>query len=99
MAAVSEAHSSSASDGGLIALLGQELDEDYFGTGEDGSIVPHSVVGGASDADESQACALESIVPGSQQRLRKRRTSNEINAYESKITVRCTKIGERQYIM
>ena len=62
MAAVSEAHSSSASDGDLIALLGQELYEDYFGTVGDGSILPHSVVGGASDANESQAYALESIV-------------------------------------
>ena len=42
MAAASEAYSSSASDGGLIALLGQEL---YEGTGEDEGVV----VGGASD--------------------------------------------------
>ena len=58
MAAASEAYSSSASNGGLIALLGQELYEDYFGTGEDGGVV----VGGASDTGENQACALESIV-------------------------------------
>ena len=57
MAASSQSHSSSASDR-LIAFLGQELYQDYFGTGEDGGIV----VGGASDsdacADESQACAI-----------------------------------------
>ena len=58
MAAVSETYSSSVSDGGLIALLGQECHEDYFSTGEDGGVV----VGGASDTDESQASALESIV-------------------------------------
>ena len=58
MAATSEAYSSSTSDGGLVALLGQELYEDYFGTGENGGIV----VGGSSDTDESQACAIESIV-------------------------------------
>ena len=58
MAAASETYSSSASDGGLIALLGQERYEDYFSAGEDGGVV----VGGASDTDESQACALESIV-------------------------------------
>ena len=58
MAAASETYSSSASDGGLIALLGQERHEDYFSAGEDGGVV----VGGASDTDESQACALESIV-------------------------------------
>ena len=60
MAAASEAYSSSASDGGVIALLGWELYEDYwyFGTGKDGGVV----VGGVSDIDESQACALEFIV-------------------------------------
>ena len=58
MAAASETYSSSASDGGLIALLGQERYEDYFSAGEDGGVV----VGGASDTDESQACVLESIV-------------------------------------
>ena len=58
MAAASETYSSSASNSGLIALLGQELYEDYFGTGEDEGVV----VGGASDTDESQACTLESIV-------------------------------------
>ena len=47
MAAASETYSSSASDGGLIALLGQERYEDYFSTGEDGGVV----VGGASDTD------------------------------------------------
>ena len=52
----------SASDSSLIALLGQELYEDYFGTGEDGSVVPDSAVGGVADADENQACALESLV-------------------------------------
>ena len=72
MAAASETYSSSASDGGLIALLGQELYKDYFSTGEDGGIV----VGGASDTDKSQACALESIVDncllhGSLQSLRR----------------------------
>ena len=41
MAAASEAYSSSTSDSGVIALLGQELYD---------------------DTDESQACALESIV-------------------------------------
>ena len=61
MAAASEAYSSSASDGGLITLLGQELYEDYFGTGEDRG-VGGVVVGGASDTDETQACTLESIV-------------------------------------
>ena len=58
MAAASEAYSSSASDSGFIALLGQGLYKDYFGTGEDGGVV----VGRASDTGESQACALESIV-------------------------------------
>ena len=57
MAAASEAYSSSTSDGGLITLSGQELYEDYLGTGDGGV-----VVGGASDTDKSQACALESIV-------------------------------------
>ena len=52
----------SASDSSLIALLGQELYEDYFGTGEDGSVVPDSAVGGVADADENQACVLESLV-------------------------------------
>ena len=52
----------SSSDSSLTALLGQELYDNDFGTGGDGSIAPHSVVGGATDADESQACTLESIV-------------------------------------
>ena len=58
MAAASEAYSSSTTDGGLIALLGQDLYKDYFGTEEDRGIV----VGGASNTDETQACALESII-------------------------------------
>ena len=47
MAAASEAYSSSSSssNGGIIALLSQELYEDYFGTGEDRGVV----VGGVSD--------------------------------------------------
>ena len=58
MAVASEAHSSSTSNGGLVALLGQELYEDYFSTGEEGGVV----VGGATDTGDSKACALESIV-------------------------------------
>ena len=52
----------STGDSSLIALLSQELYKDYFGTGEDGSVVPDSAVGGAADADKNQACALESSV-------------------------------------
>ena len=68
MAAASEACSSSASNGGLIARLSHE---DYLGTGEDGGIV---VVG--ASADESQACALESIVDNLQSLRRAGRTSS-----------------------
>ena len=52
----------SASDSSLIVLLIQELYEDYFGTEEDGSVVPDSAVGGVADADENKACTLESLV-------------------------------------
>ena len=50
---------SSPNNCSLVQLLGQELFQDYFGTGEDGSVLPDSAVGGA---DENQACALESLV-------------------------------------
>ena len=30
--------------------------------GGDENVVPHSVVGGVTDADESQACALEFVI-------------------------------------
>ena len=53
---------SSSNDCSLIRLLGQELFQDYFGTGEDGSVLPDSAVGRAADVDENQACALESLV-------------------------------------
>ena len=89
----------SSSDSSLIALLGQELYDNDFGTGGDGSIAPHSVVGGATDADESQACTLESIVDNLLLEASKAFKNEELprNSMptEAKITVCCTKIRGR----
>ena len=46
--------SSGVPSSNLITLLGQELYKNYFGTGEDRSILPHSVVGGAADIDKTK---------------------------------------------
>ena len=46
----------------LVQLLGQELFQNCFGTGEDGSVLPASAVGRAADVDKHQVCALESLV-------------------------------------